>query len=87
MSSKMPSSSVSNPAQTLSLYDTTQCEYSIASFIETYQKELPRLVMIKKGYLRDTDGNSLDTDQVISLYLSLSLSLSLSACILLKCST
>jgi hypothetical protein len=73
MSIKMSSSSVSNPAQTLTFYETTQCEYSIASFIETYQNELPRLVMIKKGYLGDTDSNSLDTDQVISLSLSLSL--------------
>jgi hypothetical protein len=42
----MSSLSVSNPAQTLSFYETTQCEYSIASFIETYQNELPRLVIL-----------------------------------------
>ena len=71
----MSSSTVSNPAQTLTFYETTQCEYSIGSFIETYQNELPRLIMIKKGYMGDTDSNSLDTDQVISLSLSLSLSL------------
>ena len=55
-----------NPAQPLSSYETTQREYSIASFIETYQNELPQLAMIKKGYLGDTDSNSLDTGKVKS---------------------
>ena len=68
---KMSPLSVSNAAQPLSFDETTQREYSISSFIETYQNELPQLVMIKKGYLGDTDSNSLDTGQVKSLSLSL----------------
>jgi hypothetical protein len=66
---------LSNSAQPLSYYEIAQREHSIPSFIETYKNELPLLVIIKKGSLEETDSNSLDTDQVISLSLSLSLSL------------
>ena len=54
----------------LQFYEISQCEYTIESFIEAYQNELPQLVMIKKGYLGDTGSNSLDTGQVKSLSLS-----------------
>ncbi|XP_063406652.1 uncharacterized protein LOC134690613 [Mytilus trossulus] len=49
-------------------YETTCHEYSVGSFIDKYQNEMPQLVMVKHGYQGETGNDTLDTGQVLRIH-------------------
>ncbi|CAC5422433.1 unnamed protein product [Mytilus coruscus] len=49
-------------------YETTCHEYSVGSFIDRYQNEMPQLVMVKHGYQGETGNDTLDTGQVLRIH-------------------
>lgn len=53
-----------NPEVIKMFYETTCHEYSVGSFIDKYQNEMPQLVMVKHGYQGETGNDTLDTGQV-----------------------
>ncbi|XP_076084925.1 uncharacterized protein LOC143055647 [Mytilus galloprovincialis] len=57
-----------NPEVIKMFYETTCHEYSVGSFIDKYQNEMPQLVMVKHGYQGETGNDTLDTGQVLRIH-------------------
>ncbi|XP_052086452.1 uncharacterized protein LOC127723742 [Mytilus californianus] len=57
-----------NPEVIKMFYETTCHEYSVGSFIDRYQNEMPQLVMVKHGYQGETGNDTLDTGQVLRIH-------------------
>ncbi|CAG2202857.1 unnamed protein product [Mytilus edulis] len=57
-----------NPEVIKMFYETTCHEYSVGSFIDKYQNDMPQLVMVKHGYQGETGNDTLDTGQVLRIH-------------------